>query len=70
MLLCRVVKKSPAKRYGKPVMVPSSDSAAGSDVGQGQGSTSDGDEDTFPASYQAPLAGLMFKGRLLDTPHS
>ena len=69
MLLCRDVRKSPAKRYGKPVMVPSSDSGAGSDAGQGQACTSDGDEDTFPASYQPPLSGLMSKGSLIyDTP--
>ena len=67
MLLSRVGKKSPAKRYGKPVMVPSSDSGAASDVGQGQSSISDGEgEDAFPASYQAPLAGLMSKGRVPD----
>ena len=70
MLLFRGGKKSPAKRYGKPVMVASSDGGAGSgtDQGQGQGpsSTSDGEgDDAFPASYQPPLAGLMSKGRLL-----
>ena len=70
LLLFRSVKKSPAERYGKPVMVPSSDSGAGSDIGQGQeqglSSTSDGEgEDAFPASYQPPLAGLMSKGRLI-----
>lgn len=55
------MKKSSAERYGKPVMVPSSDGGAGPDAGQG--STSDGEgEDTFPASYQPPLAGLMSKG--------
>ena len=61
----RCVKKSPAERYGKPVMVPSSDSGAGSDgcqnQGQGLGSASD-EEDTFPPSYQPPLVGLMSKG--------
>lgn len=62
-VLLRGVKKSSAKRYAKPVMMPSSDSGAGSDAGQGQGlgSTSD-EEDTFPPSYQPPLAGLMSKG--------
>lgn len=46
-------------RYGKPVIVPSSDSTAASDAGTGTGSDA---EETFPASYQAPLAGLMGKG--------
>ena len=72
MLLFRGGKKSPAKRYGKPVMVPSSDSGAASDAGQGQGpsSTSDGEgEDAFPASYQPPLAGLMSKGRVMHHTH-
>ena len=58
-LLCRSVKKSPAGRYGKPVMIPGSDSIADSDGGDG--TTSDG-EDAFPPSYVAPLAGLMSKG--------
>ena len=76
VVLFRGVKKSPAKRYGKPVMMASSDSGAGSDAGQGlglgagPGSTSDG-EDTFPASYQPPFAGLMTKGRVsCPTPNS
>lgn len=64
----RCVKKSPAERYGNPVMVPSSDSGAGSDAcqnhGQGLGSASD-EEDTFPPSYQPPLVGLMSKGTAL-----
>jgi len=51
---CRSVKK-----YGKPVMMPSSDSVDESDAGNG----SEG-EGAFPASYQAPLAGLMSKGKL------
>ena len=61
LMLFRTVKKSPTARYGKPVMMGSSDSGAWSDAGQG--STSDG-EDVFPASYQPPLAGLMSKGEL------
>lgn len=76
-MLFRGVKKSPAKGYGKPVMMASSDSGAGSDAGQGSGlglgagpgSTSDG-EDTFPASYQPPFAGLMTKGRLSHPTHN
>ncbi|KAL3148684.1 hypothetical protein ABBQ38_014099 [Trebouxia sp. C0009 RCD-2024] len=63
----RYVKKTPAERYGKPMMVPSSDSRAGSDgcqnQGQGLGSASD-EEDTFPPSYQPPLVGLMSKGKM------
>ena len=55
------MKKSPAARYGKPVMLPSDNSAPESDAGDV--STSDGD-DAFPASYQAPLACLMSKGEL------
>lgn len=69
LFVIRYVKKTPAERYGKPMMVPSSDSRAGSDgcqnQGQGLGSASD-EEDTFPPSYQPPLVGLMSKGMALQ----
>ncbi|DBA92530.1 TPA: hypothetical protein ACH3X1_002761 [Trebouxia sp. C0004] len=55
----RSVKKSPRARYCKPVMMASSDSVDESDAGNG----SEG-EGAFPASYQAPLAGLMSKGKV------
>ncbi|KAL0020086.1 hypothetical protein WJX79_009298 [Trebouxia sp. C0005] len=55
----RSVKKSPRARYGKPVMMPSSESVDESDAGNG----SEG-EGAFPASYQAPLAGLLTKGKV------
>ena len=57
--ICRSGKKSPGARYGKPVMMPSSNSVDESDAGNG----SEG-EGPFPASYQPPLAGLMSKGKL------
>ena len=59
LFTCRTVKKSPRARYGKPVMMPSSESVDESDAGNG----SEG-EGAFPASYQPPLAGLMSKGKL------
>lgn len=57
---CRSARKASAARYGKPVMMPSSDSIAASDAGTGTASDA---EDTFPASYQAPMVGLMGKGK-------
>ena len=57
---CRSARKASAARYGKPVMMPSSDSTAASDAGTGTASDA---EDTFPASYQAPIVGLMGKGK-------
>ena len=58
---CRSVKKSPGGRYGKPVRMASSNSVVESDPGNGSEGEGEG---PFPASYQAPLAALMSKGKL------
>ena len=52
---CRSAKKMTSARHGKAVKVSGADSTADSDAGTDPASDT---EETFPASYQPPLAGL------------